>query len=229
MDFIASERREKMTTRGVRQRRQYDSTLLGPDVQRPNDLIYQRKTGLVMHQALSDSDELRSHDEEDILIAIGSITDKRDCASRLASNESHTAYQWPLDKRDTFQRRLSHMSVFRKVWLLPIPFCMVTFLSSAFWNLGQITGAWCLCGLTAIVVYPLVLTMTLPCLTASIAHRPLLDFKQKLVSLPFIMALVILAGKTWLIMSNTSATLGRWDLCWWCALIAVTCGFIAYF
>lgn len=217
-----------MNTREVRTRRQYDSTSLYPNVRQFSDLPSQGTTELVMHQTLSDNENWQAHDVEDILPATDSINDGSDFVYRLEAKQSHAAYQWPFDNIDTFQRRPPYMSVFRKVWLIPIPFCMAAFLGAAFWNLGQITGAWFLCGVTAIIVYPLVLFMALSRLIAPIAHEPLLDLKQKLVSLPFIIALAIVAGWTWSIVAKTSPMIGRWDLPWWCALISVTCGVIAY-
>jgi hypothetical protein len=217
-----------MNTREVRSRLQYDNTSSGLNIHQLSDLPLQGTTELVMHQTLSDSENWQDHDERDTLPVTDSISDGSEFVYSLGSKRSRAAYQWPFDNRDTFQRRPPYMSVFRKVWLIPIPFCMATFLCSAFWNLSQITGAWFLCVVTAIIVYPLVLVMTLMRLIAPIIHEPLLDFKQKLVSLPFIVSLAILAGWTWLIVAKTSTMIGRWDLCWWCALIGIICAVVAY-
>ncbi len=205
-----------------------DSTSLSSNVDQLDNLTAQGKARLVMHQTLSDNENWQRYDEQDTLSATDSISGESEFVYSLGSKRSRAAYQWPFDKIDTFQRRPPYMSVFRKVWLIPIPFCMAAFLGSAFWNLGQITGAWFLCGVTAIIVYPLVLVMTLSRLIVPIAHEPLLDLKQKLVSLPFIIALAIVAGWTWSIVAKTSPMIGIWDLPWWCALIGATCGVIAY-
>ncbi len=126
-------------------------------------------------------------------------------------------------------RRPPFMSVFRKVWLVPIPFCMATFMCSVFWNLGQITNTWFLSGVTAIIAYPLILGVLLQRLILPIRHRPLLDIKRKLVSLPLIIALAIFAGWMWLVVAHDYGVVSsRWDLCWWCALIGITCGVLAY-
>jgi len=216
-----------MNAHEFRSRSQYDNTLLDSNVYQLSDLTSQRTTELVMHQTLSDSENWQSHDQ-DTLADTDSISDESEFVYRLGSKQSHAAYQRPFDNRDTFQRRPQYMSVFRKVWLIPIPFCMAAFLGSAFWNLGQITGDWFLCSVTAIIVYPLVLFMTLSRLIAPIMHEPLLDLKQKLVSLPFITVLAIVAGWSWLLVAKTSTMIGTWNLCWWCAFVSVICGIIAY-
>jgi hypothetical protein len=106
---------------------------------------------------------------------------------------------------------------------------MATFMSSAFWNLGQITGTGFLSGVTAVIAYPLVLVLLLPRLIPPIRHKPLLDFKRKLASLPLTIALAIFAGWIWLMVAGDYGMINsRWDLCWWCALIGVTCGIFAY-
>jgi len=223
-----------VNAREIRSAHQHDSTSLGPDVYQRDNLTTQRKAKLVLRQALSDSKKWQSHDEEDTLLHIDALTgityisDESEFEYRLGPNGSNAAYQHPFDKIDTFQRRPSYMSVFRKVWLIPIPFCMATFMCSAFWNLSQITSAWFLGEVTAIIAYPLVLFLLLTRLITPIIHKPLLNFKQKLASLPLVIGSAIFAGWIWLIVANYYTMIGRWDLCWWCALIGITCGIIAY-
>ena len=121
------------------------------------------------------------------------------------------------------------MSVFRKAWLLPIPFCMAAAASSAFWNLGQITGATFLTGLTAILAYPLIIVLLLRRLTFPILHRPLLDIKQKLACVPLIIVSAIFAGWIWSVLVDHYHIISSvWNLCWWSALIGITCGILAY-
>ncbi|HEY4035006.1 MAG TPA: hypothetical protein VGL94_13685 [Ktedonobacteraceae bacterium] len=126
-------------------------------------------------------------------------------------------------------RKPPFMSVFRKALLIPVPFCMATFMCSAFWNLGQITSGGFLGQVTAVVAYPLILVMLLQRLILPIRHKPLLDIKHKLVCLPLIIASAIFTGWIWLIVAHDYDIISsRWDLCWWCALIGVTCGVLAY-
>lgn len=223
-----------MNTREIRSAYQHDSTSLRPDVYQFNNLTSQSKAELVMCQTLCDSKKWQSHDQEDTLFhidaltGIGYLSDESELEYRTGKDNVHTIYRHPFGKIDPWQRRPPYMSVFRKVWLIPIPFCMATFLCSAFWNLSQITSAWFLGELTAIIAYPLVLALLLPRLIVPILHKPLLDLKQKLASLPLIIGLAIFAGWIWLIIANDYTTISRWDLCWWCALIGITCGIIAY-
>src|SRR6266550_1579129 len=58
-------------------------------------------------------------------------------------------------------RKPPFMSVFRKASLIPVPFCMATFMCSAFWNLGQMTSGGFLGQITAVVAYPLILVVLL--------------------------------------------------------------------
>src|SRR2546429_4247554 len=144
-----------------------------PDVYRFDDLATRRKVGLMMRQineayaVLSDSKQRQSYDQEYVTSPISSPA-----SNASTDNETEfgagSASDWPgilvqrfFDQIDTFQRRPLFMSVFRKAWLLPIPFCMAAAASSAFWNLGQITGATFLTGLTAILAYPLIIVLLL--------------------------------------------------------------------
>jgi hypothetical protein len=62
-----------------------------------------------------------------------------------------------------------------------------------------------------------------------IRHAPLLSIKQKLVGIPVVMVLAIVAGWVWFAVADHSGTISnRWDLCWWCGLIGITCAILAY-
>jgi hypothetical protein len=113
--------------------------------------------------------------------------------------------------------------------LVPIPFCMATVVSSAFWNLGHITGAMFLGGLTAVLSYPLILMLLLSRLVAPVRHAPLLIIKQRLICLPVVMMLATLAGYIWFaVVDHSGTTTTQWDLCWWCGLIGITFAILAY-
>ena len=121
------------------------------------------------------------------------------------------------------------MGVFRKALLVPLPFCMATAACSAFWNLGQITGAVFLGGLTAALCYPLILGLLLLRLVPPIRHAPLLDIKGKLIGIPVVMMLAIIVGRVWFAVADHAGTSSNpWDLCWWCGLIGITCAILAY-
>src|SRR5260370_40325093 len=117
------------------------------------------------------------------------------------------------------------MGVFRKVWLLPIPFCMAAAASSAFWNLGQITGTTFLGELTAILAYTLIIMLLLRRLTLPIFHKPLLDIKHKLACLPLIIVSAIFTGWIWSLVVDRYVTIShRWDVFFSCGLLGITRG-----
>jgi hypothetical protein len=121
------------------------------------------------------------------------------------------------------------MGAFRKILLVPIPFCIATAVSSTFWNLGQMSGWPFLGGLTAVLCYPLILGLLLLRLLPPIRHTPILSIKQKLVSIPIVMGAAIIAGRVWFVVVDHSGTSSNpWDLSWWCGLIGITCALLAY-
>jgi hypothetical protein len=214
-----------------------------PDLYPYDDLTARRKAELAMRQIneayaiLSDSTERQRYDEqyqEYIATRIDSLTseEKMDFEAEIEtgpqSDWSGILNQWLSNRRVPAQQQ-PVMGVFRKALLVPIPFCMATVACSAFWNIGQMTGATFLGGLTAILSYPLILGLLLLRLVPAIRHLPLLSIKQKLICIPVVMALAIFAGWLWLAVVDHSGTMRNpWDLCWWCGLIGFTCAILAY-
>lgn len=217
-----------MNTREISTAYQHDSTSRRPNVEY-SDRAIQSEAEVSLGPSLSEAKPWLMQDREkttllhiDELTGIAYLSDESEFEYRTAKEKFH------LSKIDSWQRRPSYMSVFRKVWLIPVPFCMATFLCSAFWNLSQVTSAWFLGEITAIIAYPLVLALLLPRLIVPILHKPILDLRQKFAVLPLIIGLSIFAGWIWLIVADESTAMSRWDLCWWCALIGITCGSMAY-
>ncbi|HEY4033945.1 MAG TPA: J domain-containing protein [Ktedonobacteraceae bacterium] len=205
-----------------------------PDTYRFGDYTAQKKAALLMCQineaysVLSDSKKRESYDEE----FVASLASE-------ASIDTETKFQdsdWLsiireqfFNQADMLQGRTPFMSVFRKVWLAPIPFCMATSVSLAFWNLGQITDNMFLGAVTAIIAYPLIIVLLLHRLIPPIRHTPLLNIKQKLACLPLIIASMVLAGWIWSVLVDHYGIISSmWNLCWWSALIGITCGLLAY-
>jgi len=208
-----------------------------PDTYRFGDYTAQKKAELLMCQineaysVLSDSKKRESFDEEYTasLASDGSINTETKFKTGLDSDWLRIIHEQFLNQADTLQGRAPFMSVFRKVWLAPIPFCMATSVSLAFWNLGQITGNMFLGAVTAIIAYPLIIVLLLHRLIPPIRHVPLLNIKQKLACLPLIIASMMLAGWIWLVLVDRYGIISSmWNLCWWSALIGVTCGILAY-
>jgi hypothetical protein len=214
-----------------------------PDVYPYDDLIARRKAEQAMRQIneayaiLSDSKERQRYDEqyqEYIMTRIGSLTNEKEMDSE-AEIENGSQSEWPgilnqwLSNRRVASQQKPVMGVFRKTLLVLIPFCMATAACSAFWNIGQMTGMAFLGGLTAVLSYPLILGLLLLRLIPPIHHLPLLNFKQKLIGIPVVLALAIFAGWLWLAVVDHSGTMRNpWDLCWWCGLIGFTCAIMAY-
>ena len=208
-----------------------------PDAHPFDDLTARRKAQLAMGQiydayaVLSDSAQRRRYDEQfqkdsDSLMREANMFFESEPDSRF--NWPGVFKQWLSDQRLDAQRR-PVMGVFRKALLVPIPFCMATAVCSTFWNLGQMTGWAFLGGLTAVLCYPLILGLLLLRLLPPIRHAPLLDIKQKLVSIPVVMGVAIIAGWVWFAMADHAGTSSNpWDLCWWCGLIGITCAILAY-
>ena len=214
-----------------------------PDVYPFDDLTARRKAELAMRQineayaVLSNSAKRQRYDEqfqEYIARCIDSPTsDAGTDTEAEIETESQSVWsgilnQWLSDQRVTAQQK-PVMGVFRKALLVPIPFCMATAACSAFWNIGQMTGATFLGGLTAVLSYPLILGLLLLRLVPPIRHLPLLSIKQKLIGIPVVMTLATLAGWFWLaVVDHSGATRNPWDLCWWCGFIGLTCAILAY-
>ena len=214
-----------------------------PDVYPFDDLTARRKAELTIRQIneayaiLSDSTERQRYDEQyqeyiathiDSLTSEGSMDFEAEIETGPQSGLPGILNQWLSNRRVAAQQQ-PVMGVFRKALLVPIPFCIATAACSAFWNLGQMTGATFLGGLTAILSYPLILGLLLLRLVPPIRHLPLLNFKQKLIGIPVVMALAIFAGWLWLAVVDHSGTMRNpWDLCWWCGLIGLTCAILAY-
>ena len=212
-----------------------------PDAYPFDDLTARRKAELAMRQineayaVLSDSAQRRRYVEQFQKYSatrIDSLTREANMYSETEP-ESHFNWsgvlkQWLSDQRQEAQQR-PLMGVFRKALLVPIPFCIATAVSSTFWNLGQMTGWAFLGGLTAVLCYPLILGLLLLRLVPPIRHAPLLGIKQKLVSIPVVMALAVIVGRVWFAVADHSGTTSNpWDLCWWCLLIGITCAVLAY-
>jgi DnaJ domain len=214
-----------------------------PDVYPFDDLTARRKAELAIRQIneayaiLSDSTERQRYDEQyqeyivtriDSLTSEGSMDFEAEIETGPQSGLPGILNQWLSNRRVAAQQQ-PVMGVFRKALLVPIPFCIATAACSAFWNLGQMTGATFLSGLTAILSYPLILGLLLLRLVPPIRHLPLLNTKQKLIGIPVVMALAIFAGWLWLAVVDHSGTMRNpWDLCWWCGLIGFTCAILAY-
>ena len=214
-----------------------------PDVCPFDDREGRRKAELAMHQIneayaiLSDSKKRHMYDEYfqayvDTLIESlkGEVIMDPDTKRNTSSSAklSKLMHQFLIDQQETTHHR-QFMSVYRKTLLIPIPFCIATMISSIFWNLGQMTGAMFLGGLTAVLSYPLILAFLMLRLIFPIRHVPLLNIKQKLVCIPIILGLATIIGWTWFIVVDQSGTIhSPWDLCWWCSLISITCAIVAY-
>jgi hypothetical protein len=201
------------------------------------DLTARQKAELAMRQineayaVLSDSVQRQRYDDQfqrdnDSMTREANMHFESKPESRI--NWPGVFKQWPSDrKREAQQRPL--MGVFRKLLLVPFPFCMATAVCSTFWNLGQMTGWPFLGGLTAILCYPLILWLLVPRLVFSIRHAPLLNIKGKLISIPVVVMGAVLAGWVWFALADhAGATSNRWDFCWWCMLIGITCAILAY-
>ena len=214
-----------------------------PDVYPYDDLTARRKAELAMRQIneayaiLSESTERQKYDEqfqEYIATCIDSMASNvgmdtgEEIGTSSQSGWSDILNQWLSGQRVPAQQK-PIMGVFRKTLLVPIPFCMATAACSAFWNIGQMTGATFLGGLTAVLSYPLILGLLLLRLIPPIRHLPLLSIKQKLIGIPVVMTLAALAGCFWLVVvDHSNAIRNPWDLCWWCGLIGLTCAILAY-
>lgn len=189
------------------------------------------------YTVLSNSAERQRYDEEfqeyvatciDSLKSNAGMDTVAEIETRSQSDWSGVLNQWLSNQRVTTQQK-PFMGVFRKALLVPIPFCMATAACSAFWNIGQMTGATFLGGLTAVLSYPLILGLLLLRLMPPIRHLPLLSIKQKLIGIPVVVALATFAGWLWLAVGDHSGAIHNpWDLCWWCGLIGLTCAILAY-
>jgi DnaJ domain len=211
-----------------------------PDMLPFDDPAERRKAELATQQIiaayaiLSDSEKRRIYDEYFQASFVAQIkgdvfmgTDTKHNTSPF-SKCSKLMHQFRADQPETNRQR-QFMSVYRKTMLIPIPFCIAAMISSAFWNLGQMTGAMFLGGLTAVLSYPLILAFMILRLIFPISHVPLLNIKQKLVCTPIILGSAAIIGWIWFIVVDQSGTLhSPWDLCWWCSLISITCAILAY-
>jgi hypothetical protein len=214
-----------------------------PDVYPFGDLAGRRKAELAMRQIneayaiLSNSEERRRYDEYfqaysvtymDSLNRDTTMNTETEFETESRSNWSGIVHRLLTDQRVTARERPA-MGVFRKALLVPIPFCMATATSAVFWNLGHITGAMFLGGLTAVLSYPLILLLLLLRLVAPIRHAPLLTMKQRLICLPVVMMVAAFLGYMWFAMvDHLGSTTTQWDLCWWCGLIGITFATLAY-
>lgn len=202
-----------------------------------DDLTARQKAELAMRQineayaVLSDSVQRQRYDDQfqrdnDSLTREANMHFESKPESRI--NWSGVFKQWLSDRRREAQQR-PVMGVFRKLLLVPFPFCMATAVCSTFWNLGQMTGWPFLGGLTAVLCYPLILGLLLLRLVAPIRRAPLFDIKQKLVIIPVVIGGAIIAGRVWFVVADHAGISSNpWDLCWWCSLIGITCAILAY-
>ena len=214
-----------------------------PDIYTFDDLAGRRNAEVAMRQIneayaiLNDSEERRKYDkyfQAYIATCIDSLErDTTMSTENELKTESHPVWsgifhQWLANQRVTDRERPT-MGVFRKALLVPIPFCMATAASVVFWNLGHITGAMFLGGLTAVICYPLILLLLLLRLIAPIRHAALLTMKQRLICLPNVILLATFLGYMWfLVVDHSGTTPTQWDLCWWCGLIGITFAILAY-
>ncbi len=208
-----------------------------PDAHPFDDLTARRKAELAMRQIneayaiLSDSVQRRKYDEQfqkdsDSLTREANMYFESEPESRI--NWPGVFKQWLSDRKREAQQR-PVMGVFRKLLLVPFPFCMATAVCSTFWNLGQMTGWPFLGGLTAVLCYPLILGLLLLRLVAPIRHAPLLSIKQKLVTIPVVIGGAIIVGRVWFVVADHAGISSNpWDLCLWCGLIGITCAILAY-
>jgi hypothetical protein len=114
------------------------------------------------------------------------------------------------------------MGALSKMLLAPIPFCIAIIVSALFWQLGSVTGAMFLCGLSAVLAYPFILVPLWLRLLLPIRYQPFLSFRQKLVGAPIILSLAVLLGWVWVGVVDRHGS-NPLDLYWWCGLIVVTC------
>lgn len=114
------------------------------------------------------------------------------------------------------------MGTLSKMLLAPIPFCIATIVSALFWQLGSVTGAMFLCGLSAVLAYPFILVPLWLRLLLPIRYQPFLSFKQKMVGIPIILISAVLLGWVWVAVVDRHGS-NPLDLYWWCGLIVVTC------
>lgn len=208
-----------------------------PDVHPFDDLTARRKAELAMRQInkayaiLSDSVQRQRYDDQfqkdnDSIMREANMYFESEPESRI--NWPGIFKQWLSDRRQEAQQR-PVMGAFRKLLLVPFPFCMATAVCSTFWNLGHMTGWPFLGGLTAVLCYPLILGLLLLRLVAPIRHAPLLSIKQKLVTIPVVIGGAIIASRVWFIVADHAGISSNpWDLCWWCGLIGITCAILAY-
>jgi hypothetical protein len=214
-----------------------------PDVYPFGDLTAQRRAELAMRQinkayaVLSNSAERQKYDEqfqEYIARCVDSLTSdagtgtEAEIETGSRSGWPGIINQWLSNRRVAAQQKSVMEGFFRKALLVLIPFCLAMAASSAFWNIGQMTGATFLGGLTAVLSYPLILGLLLR-LVLPIRHLSPLRIKQKLIGIPLVMTLSTFAGWLWLVVVDHSGTMRNpWDLCWWCVLIVITCAILAY-
>lgn len=137
-------------------------------------------------------------------------------------------FPWLAPKQAAADHR-PFMSILCKMFLLPVPFAVATGISSLFWYIGQITNWQFLAGLTAVLAYPMLLGALLLRLMFPIRYRPLLNRRQKLVSIPLILTSALLAGWLWVTIADQHGSVKNpLDLCWWCGVISVLCMTLAF-
>ena len=214
-----------------------------PDMHPFDNPAERRKNELAMNQiniayaVLSNSTERQKYDEQfqeysarcnDPLTSDANKSTEAEVETESRSDWPGLFNQWLSDQRAAAQQK-PVMGVFRKALLIPIPFCIASATFSAFWTIGQLTGATFLGGLTAVLSYPLILALLLPRLILPIRHLPLLSIKQKLIGIPAFMTISICAGWLWVTLADQAGTSRNpWDFCWWCGLIGLTCAVLAY-
>jgi DnaJ domain len=213
-----------------------------PDVYAFDDAAAQRKAVLAMRQinkayaVLSQSGEQQRYDER-FQASKASRKDQLTNDDRKGSEKevkigSYSGLLAVFAQRFSDQRTVVQekpmMGVFRKTLLAPIPFCVATASCSVFWNIGQLTHATILGGLTAVLCYPLILISLFSRLFGPIRHLPLLSFKQKLVAVPAVLTAAMCTGWLWVeVADRFGSSSNRWDFCWWCGLIGLTCAILA--